>query len=129
MNHEALLELVESLGLQKGEYYILGGGSLVLFGIKELTSDLDLCVSEEQFSILKEKYNLKDEDKNECGFYRISNLVEVVPNKKENFEMEEINGYNVEPIKKILEFKLKRNAPKDKEHIEKIRQYLEENKR
>lgn len=126
MNKEELLKLVDSLNLKKGEYYILGGGSLVLFGIKETTSDLDLCVSEEQFKILKDKYHLEERDKNECGFYRISDLIEVVPNKKENFIMQEIDGYNVEQIKKILEFKLKRNAPKDKEHIEKIKKYLEQ---
>ena len=128
MNKEELLKLVDSLDLKKGEYYILGGGSLVLFGIKDTTSDLDLCVSEEQFEILKREYNLKEEDKNECGFYHISDIIEVVPNKKSEFQMEEVDGYNVEPIKKILEFKLKRNAPKDQVHIEKIKKYLEEHK-
>lgn len=128
MNKEELLKLVESLGLKTGEYYILGGGSLVLFGIKETTSDLDLCVSEEQFNVLKEKYKLKEEDKNECGFYHITDLIEVVPNKKENFQVDNVDGYDVEPIRKILEFKLKRNAPKDQVHIKKIKKYLEEHK-
>lgn len=125
MNKKELLELVDSLGLEKGEYYILGGGSLVLFGIKETTSDLDLCVSEEQFNALKERYNLKEEDKNECGFYRITDLIEIIPNKKEDFQMDNVEGYDVEPIRKILEFKLKRNLPKDQVHIKKIKQYLE----
>ena len=31
MNKEELLKLVESLNLPKNEYYILGGGSLVMF--------------------------------------------------------------------------------------------------
>lgn len=31
MNREELLKLVDSLGLPKSEYYILGGGSLVMF--------------------------------------------------------------------------------------------------
>ena len=128
MNKEELVKLVESLGLLTGEYYILGGGSLVLFGIKETTSDLDLCVSEEQFNVLKEKYKLKEEDKNECGFYHITDLIEVVPNKKENFQVDNDDGYDVEPIRKILEFKLKRNAPKDQVHIKKIKKYLEEHK-
>lgn len=35
MNKEELLKLVESLNLPKEEYYILGGGSLVMFGIKD----------------------------------------------------------------------------------------------
>lgn len=69
MNKEELLKLVESLRLPKEEYYILGGGSLVMFGIKETTSDLDLCVSEELFARLKEEYSLNEKDKNEYGFY------------------------------------------------------------
>ena len=68
MNKEELLNLVESLNMPKDEYYILGGGSLVMFGIKDKTADLDLCVSEELFARLKEAYNLDEKDKNECGF-------------------------------------------------------------
>lgn len=33
MNKEELLNLVESLNMPRDEYYILGGGSLVMFGI------------------------------------------------------------------------------------------------
>ncbi len=88
MNKEELLKLVESLDMPKDEYYILGGGSLVMFGIKDTTADLDLCVSEELFARLKEEYKLEEKDKNECGFYRISDLIEVVSNPKEKFTME-----------------------------------------
>lgn len=126
MNKEELLKLVESLNIPKDEYYILGGGSLVMFGIKETTSDLDLCVSNELFAKLKEKYNLDEKDKNECGFYQISDIIEIIPNPKEEFTAQEIDGYKVEELKRILEFKKKRNAPKDKPYIEKITQYLEE---
>lgn len=125
MNKEELLKLVESLNIPKDEYYILGGGSLVMFGIKETTSDLDLCVSNELFAKLKEEYNLDEKDKNECGFYQISDIIEIIPNPKEEFTAQEIDGYKVEELKRILEFKKKRNAPKDKPYIEKITQYLE----
>ena len=125
MNKEELLKLVESLNIPKDEYYILGGGSLVMFGIKETTSDLDLCVSNELFAKLKEKYNLDENDKNECGFYQISDIIEIIPNPKEEFTAQEIDGYKVEELKRILEFKKKRNAPNDKLYIEKITQYLE----
>ena len=64
MNKEELLNLVESLNMPRDEYYILGGGSLVMFGIKDKTADLDLCVSEELFARLKEEYNLDEKDKN-----------------------------------------------------------------
>lgn len=128
MNKEELLNLVESLNMPRDEYYILGGGSLVMFGIKDKTADLDLCVSEELFARLKEEYNLDEKDKNECGFYHISDIIEIIPNPKDEFTCEEIEGYQVEELKRILEFKKKRNAPKDQPYIEKITKYLEEHK-
>lgn len=113
INKEKLLKLVESFKIPKDEYYILGGGSLVMFGIKDRTADLDLCVSEELFAKLKEEYNLAEKDKNECGFYHISDIIEVIHNHKDELTCEEIEGYQVEELKRILEFKKKRNAPKD----------------
>lgn len=125
MNKEELLKLVESLKLPKDEYYILGGGSLVMFGIKDTTADLDLCVSDELFERLKKEYNLVN--KNECGFYSISDVIEIIPNPKEEFTCEVIDGYQVEELRRILEFKKKRRAPKDMPYIEKIEKYLEKN--
>ena len=125
MNKEDLLILVNSLNIPKGEYYILGGGSLVICGLKETTADLDLCVSNELFKILKEKYNLSDKDKNECGFYRINDMIEIVPNSKSNFATMEVDGYYIEDLHKILEFKKKRNLPKDTADISNIEAYLQ----
>ena len=126
MNKEELLKLVESLKLPKDEYYILGGGSLVMFGIKDTTGDLDLCVSDELFERLKKEYNLAE--KNECGFYSVSDVIEIIPNPKEEFTSEVIDGYQVEELRRILEFKKKRRAPKDIPYIEKIEEYLKNNK-
>ena len=83
----------------------------------------------EIIAAIEEEYNLDEKDKNECGFYHISDIIEVIPNLKDEFTSEEIDGYQVEELKRILEFKKKRNAPKDQPYIEKITKYLEENKK
>ncbi len=70
MNKEELLKLLDNLELPKTEYYILSSGSMLLYGIREIAVDLDLCVSNELFKHLKKNYNLKESDKNECGFKR-----------------------------------------------------------
>ena len=67
--------------------------------------------------------------KNECGFYHISDMIEVVPNKKEEFNYEETDGYLVEKLEQILKFKKKRNALKDVPYIEKIEKYIAENRK
>ena len=127
MNKEELLNLLNTLELPKTEYYILSSGSLLLYELREMAGDLDLCVSNELFKQLRKKYNLKESDKNEYGFYHISKEIEIVPNSKENFKMEYKDGYPVESLETILVFKEKRNASKDKKDIENIKRYLNKN--
>ena len=56
MNKIELLNLLETLTFPKDEYYVLSGASLVLRDIKEEAKDLDLCISDELFEQIKEKY-------------------------------------------------------------------------
>lgn len=62
------------------------------------------------------------------GFYQISDIIEIIPNPKEDFIAEEIDGYKVEELKRILNFKKKRDELKDRPYIDKITQYLEGHK-
>ena len=119
-----LLNLLEELDFPKDEYYVLSGASLVLRGIKEEANDLDLCISKELFNQIKNKFNLTDERKNECGFYKINDNLEIVVDKKEDFKIEIGEKYNLEDLQTILDFKIKRNLPKDKKDIENIKRYL-----
>ena len=128
MNKENLLKLINELNLPRDEYYILGGGSLVMYGLREKTSDIDLCVSTELFNELKQQYNLKDAEKNKYGFYQIDEITEVVPKDKKDFLYDVIDGYQVEQLVSILNFKKKRNLPKDQNDIKSIDDYLEKNK-
>ena len=127
MNKQELLKLVDELNLPKTDYYILSSGSMIFYGLRKYAKDLDLCVSNELFEQLKEKYNLKEDDKNKCGFYHISEVIEIIPNSKKNFKMNYRDGYPIECLVNILEYKLKRNAPKDQKDIEMIKSYLKEN--
>ena len=93
-------------------------------GLRETTADLDLCVSIFLFKKLREKYNLKEEDKNDCCFYRISEKVEIVPSEKSNFTMMEVDEYYIENLRRILNFKKSRNIPKDQSDLTNIENYL-----
>ena len=124
MKKVELLNLLKELNFPKDEYYVLSGASLVLRGIREEANDLDLCISEELFKQIKDKYNLTEEKKNECGFYKINDNLEIVVDKKDDFKMEIGEKYNLEDLQTILDFKIERNKPKDKEDIENIKLYL-----
>ena len=88
MIKEDILNMLKELNFPKDEFYIVGGSSLVMRGIREIAGDLDLCISTELFNNIKEKYNLTDEKRNECGFYKINDDLEVVVNEKYEFDME-----------------------------------------
>ena len=124
MKKMEFLNLLEKLHFPKDEYYVLSGALLVLRGIKDEASDLDLCISEELFNQIKDKFNLTEEKKNECGFYKINDNLEIVVDKKEDFKIEIGEKYNLEDLQTILDFKIKRNLPKDKKDIENIKRYL-----
>lgn len=124
VNKEQILKLLSKLNFPKDEYYVLSGASMVIRGIRKQAKDLDLCISKELFKKIKDKYSLSEDKKNEYGFYHISDLIEVVVNNKEDFNMEVCNPYNLEDLNTILKFKTKRNTQKDQIDIEKIKEYL-----
>lgn len=126
MKKQELITIINELNLPKSEYYILSSGSLLLYGLRDEANDIDLCVSYELFEKLKEKYNLTETDKNECDFYHISKLIEVIPNDKEDFKFDIKDGYQVEKLESILKYKQKRNSQKDQKDIEKIKKYLKQ---
>ena len=127
MNKEQVFDLLKELDFPKDEFYVLSGASLVIRGIREKCSDLDLCISEDLFNKIKDKYSLTEDKKNTHGFYKINDSVEVVVDKKETFKKEDFNPYNLEDLHTIFEFKIKRNLPKDQADIENINKYLNRN--
>jgi hypothetical protein len=113
MNKEELIELVKSLNMPNGEYYILSSGCLLLYGLRDKANDLDICITQKLFEEFKNRYNLTDADKNECGFYKISDKVEAVVTGKYAFEYDIKDGYPVQKLESILESKRNSERPKD----------------
>ena len=125
MNKDEIFIILKELNLPKKEFYIISGASLVIRGIREKCADIDLCISERLFEEIKDIYGLTEDKKNKYGFYQISDIIEVVVEKKENFKMEELNPYNLEDLHTILDYKEKRNLLKDQVDIKNINKYLE----
>lgn len=63
MNKEELIKLINSLKIDKEEYWILSSGALVLRGIYPEAADLDIAVTEKGLEELKKNYNLKQKEK------------------------------------------------------------------
>ena len=58
MDKEEVIKKLKELNLPKDEYYVLSGASLVLRGIREQCSDIDLCISEELFEKIKDELKM-----------------------------------------------------------------------
>lgn len=124
MDKEEVIKKLKELNLPKDEYYVLSGASLVLRGIREQCSDIDLCISEELFEKIKDELKMTPDKLNKCGFYHLSDSLEIVVDKKSRFNMEEGEEFNYEDINTILTFKKSRNLPKDQRDIANIEKHL-----
>lgn len=124
MNKEQLISKLEELNFPLGDYYLLSSGCLMLYGMRKEIGDIDLCISDKLFDSIKEKYELTEDKKNESGFYKVNDYLEVVVNPKESLQYDIKDGYPVEKLTTILDFKLKRNKEKDQNDILNIQKYI-----
>lgn len=124
MNKEEVIKRLGELNFPKDEYYVLSGASLVLRGIREKCSDIDLCISEELFDKVRDRLGMTPDKINTCNFYHLSDSLEIVVDKKSRFNMNKGNDFNLEDLKTILAFKESRNLPKDQQDIINIKNYL-----
>ena len=58
MNKDDLLKLLEELNFPKDQFYILSSGCLVFYNLRDMANDLDLCITENLFEQIKNKYDL-----------------------------------------------------------------------
>lgn len=121
MNKEELIKLIESLKVNKEEYWILSSGALVIRGIYQDAGDLDIAVTEKGLQELKNNYNLKKEDN---GCYIVTDKIECVVDTKESWKIEKYGEYNLQSIEKYYEFLKKSNREKDKARIPLIEEYI-----
>lgn len=121
MKKEELINLIESLKIDKDEYWILSSAALVIRGIYPDAGDLDIAVTEKGLEELKSNYNLKEK---ENGWYIVNDKVECVVETKETWKIEEFGKYNLQSIEKYYDFLKKSNRKKDKERIPLIKEYM-----
>lgn len=104
MNKNELIKLIDTLKIDKNEFWILSSGALVLREIYDDAGDLDIAVTDKGFRELKQNYNLIPK---ESGFYKVTDKIECVCNGKiENlkYKPELINGYQVQNIYEYYEY-------------------------
>jgi len=128
MNKEELLKLLESLKINKEEFWILSSSALVLRNLFPDAKDLDIAVTDIGLEELKQNYNLKQK---ENGWYIVNDKVECVcDGKKEKlkYQPELVENYYVQNLQEYYEYLLSSNREKDKLRISIVKEELEKNK-
>lgn len=121
MNKKEIIDILKKYDLDQDKYIVIAGAAMVMHGLKEKTSDIDLSVSEEYLEYLIKNKNCKFLKENEYGkkVYHIDDVIDIgvsyIPKNKDI-----INDIPVSSIYDIIELKKYLNREKDKLDLEKI---------
>lgn len=121
MNKEELIELIESLKIDKNEYWILSSGALVIRGIYPDAGDLDIAVTKKGLQELKNNYDLK---KKGNDWYIVNDKIECVLDTKETWKIEKYGEYNLQSIEMYYKFLKGSIREKDKARIPLVEEYM-----
>jgi len=125
MTKSELIDLLNTLKIEKEEFWILSSGALVLREIYENAGDLDIAVTFKGLEQLKKNYNLKEKDN---GWYTVNEKVECVcVGKKENlkYKPEKLEcGYSAQNILEYFEYLNSSIREKDIERIPLVENYI-----
>lgn len=123
MNKADFTGKLDSLKLDKNRYRIIAGGSLLLYGLKDETEDIDIKIRPDYFNELKSRFNFKKSPK-ESYLYEISDDVEVAVLDYDDKDTCFVDEYPVESLELLLDWMIERNRPKDQEKIKILKSYL-----
>lgn len=129
MKKEELINLLNSINVDKEEFWILSSGALVLREIYKDAGDLDIAVTDIGLQQLKNNYSLIQKDN---GWYIVNDKIECVcDGSKDNLKYQpELlgNGYYVQNIYDYLEYLKSSQREKDKLRIPLVEEYINKNK-
>ena len=120
MKKKEIFEKLKSLKIDKNDYLIIGGASLVCQGITRETGDIDLSCSQEVYDSL-------DWDTKIGNFgteIKYFDCFEIGPNFYSS-QFTEINGFHFMCLSDLLDLKMQENRKSDKSIIKKIQLKLD----
>lgn len=125
----ASLSQLDNLGIDRSGYFICYGAAMVLHGVRESTSDVDVTCDDATMTRLK---TLTERDPNvACEPWKGGSVVRF-PNGLDVFntamstkpEIEWLEGYWVQTLTSLRAEKIARGRDKDKRDVELIDRYL-----
>ncbi len=124
MNKEELINVIESLGIDYEEFWILSTSALVIRGLYPDAGDLDIAVTEKGLEQLKQRFELKQKPN---GWYIVNDKVECVLDTKDDWNIERYGKYNLESIPKYYKYLISSTREKDKVKLKIVVKYIKDN--
>lgn len=127
MNKQDLIKLINTLRLNKEEFWVICSGALVLRDLLPDAGDLDIAVTNIGMEELRQNYDLK---RLKERFYSISEGIECVDVGKkihQKYQPELIGDIYVQNIYDYLDYLEASERQKDKERIPMVKKYIKEN--
>jgi hypothetical protein len=122
---EALNEFRLSYDVSLSEIQVVAGSALVLHGLRESASDIDLFVTPETCKRLLESDRFKKSD-SRLGPESLRLVDEVLDIGELSYPCVVLdNGYSVQTLESLLKLKLEMNREKDQVDIERLKSVLE----
>lgn len=124
------LSFIKAIDVNAEQAVVGAGGSLLLFGLRTATQDIDVAVLDDLFDTLKKKYKTKtievnDEKVEIVIFNSVVDIHRLDPTIK-TMMMDGVCTYTPE---EVLKQKKKLNRPKDQPDIKNLEAYLEKQKK
>jgi len=122
MTKTEFIEELKKLDIPRQEFVILSGGSMLMRGLREQTSDLDITVSKRY----AQEIDLYKYPRDDHGLYMPFENVQMMDDM-DQFEYDLIDGFQCESLKDIMRMKRIWNRPKDQKDMQVIakRQYAD----
>lgn len=123
LDKESIIKIIKDLDLTQNEYWITSGAALVIHGIKDSTTDIDLgCTTKLWEYFLQRGYTYRVEEDN-SKIMLINDSVEII---KDWFvdEIEYINGLPIGSLESIKKQKAKLGREKDIRDIKLIDEFI-----
>lgn len=128
MNKKELIELLETIKIDREEFWILSSSALVLRDIYPDAGDADIAVTDIGLEQLKRNYDLKQK---ENGWYIVNDKVECVcdgPKELLTYPPEKVGDYYLQNINEYYEYLINSTREKDKLRIPIVEEYINSHK-
>jgi len=123
MNKQKIIEILKQLPFSKEDYWLVTGAALVLYNIREETSDIDIgCTTDLINKLINQGYEYKILNDN-TKYIKYNQNIEIYENWLFD-KVDYIDEIPVISIKGLIEMKKKLGRPKDLEDIKLINNYL-----